>query len=200
MGSFRMQVFWWPKNQVHKKSVSGLTFAFYLPFLLVREILCDRGESQWDLLEVWPSALSEENRSLLSRKGSVGCKRNLSCFPLSNLFERINENVPQRQRSTNTDEVFNKEHNLENTMNEPDTSVNKVQIRTSAVARGNKDVRSSSWGRPERKSFLLLASRDALQSSRIEFKNFRLFKYTLVNQHCYILDSRTRWFNWHIKE
>lgn len=61
---------------------------------IVREILCDRGESAWTLLGRWwwwggASVHSEASHFLLSRKRSLSCKRNSSsCFPSNNLSAR----------------------------------------------------------------------------------------------------------------
>lgn len=115
------------------KRVNRLCLAWHLlstcSFLLVREILCDSGESQWDLLGVWPSVCSEEISPFFPGKGLLAARETWAvCFPSGNLFERINENIPQRQRSTNTDEVFHKDHNLENTINKPDTSFGRCRL------------------------------------------------------------------------
>lgn len=102
-----------------KKHIGRLCLAYFpistCLFPLVREVLYDRGKSLWKPLGVWTSARYEENQSLLSRKGY---KRNFSSllYPLRNLFERINEHIPQRQRNINTDKVCSK-NKLRNTAN-----------------------------------------------------------------------------------
>lgn len=120
------------------KGINALCSA-HLPFPtcllpLVREILCDGGESLWTLIGMGPSACSEEGQSLLSHKGSVGCKGNFSSSFLSrNLLERTNQHPPRTEdapRRTRFREAGTQSWR----------AWGEVQIRTS-VARGNKDVR-----------------------------------------------------------